>query len=96
MSLHYTPIPQNNTYFFLILQNKWDFSLDILFEHHYDTSLINLYLLLKSYIIDKNFIIKSILLISKEATQENDASLAIYYQLSLRRFSQLSYLEFVD
>ena len=96
MSKEYIKIPQNDFMFFYIFKNEWDSSVDILFEHRFDTSLINLFLLLKSYLINTNFLIKAVFLISKIVINENDALLSVYYQISLKKFKQMNYLEFVD
>lgn len=96
MITEYKPIPQNNSLCFIIRRGEWRSSIDILFEHHLDTSLTNLFLIIKSYLLNKDLIIKHIYMISKNYIEENEADLRVYHSIKIRRLARFNFHEFIE
>lgn len=96
MITEYKPIPQNNSLFFIIQEGEWRSSVDILFEHHFDTSLTNLFLIIKSYLINKDLIVKHVYMVSKNFIEEADIDLRVYHSVKVRRLVRFNFYEFIE
>jgi protein associated with RNAse G/E len=86
-------IPQNkNTFFTINKSNNYNYAVEIKINLKEDISILNLFLLLKSYINDNVFLTTSIGCIFKE----KDGKRFITDNLSLRYFNKMNQFDFEE
>ncbi len=85
----------NDNEFYNIKKNKWNNSFDIEFETNVNNlNLLNLYLILKSYIYNSNLIIKNMFIYGYE--DENKNNVILLKQLDIHILYKINFLDFVS
>ena len=87
-------IPQNDNSYFLLIKGDWNYTLDIMFVHHEFLNLLNLFAILKSYVIKDEHAIKYILTISQ--IDKNEKKIFTYTAISINKLKKLDFLDFCD
>lgn len=85
----------NDNEFYNIKKNEWNNSFDIEFETNVNNlNLLNLYLILKSYIYNSNLIIKNMFIYGYE--NENKNNVILLKQLDIHILYKINFLDFVS
>lgn len=87
-----TPIPQNETSFFIIKKGNWEGSLDILFNHMEELNILNLYIILKSYFYSESYLINFFLVISLNI--EDERKISKYHNIEIKKIKKMSFFDF--
>jgi hypothetical protein len=85
-------IPANGEMFFVIKKGDWNYSVDVEFEHKYKLNTLNLYYILKSYIIKDETLIKWFFLTSR--FNENSKTVTRYKIILPKKIKYMNYLDF--
>lgn len=97
MSKDIPKIPQNKSNFFKFIINKDRFFIDIQFEHNQKIDYENLFLILKSYIINEPYFINFIFINSSENIEEvKNFKINLYHNVSVKKIEKIKYIDFKD
>jgi len=94
LTKEYNPIPQNDKKNFEIIKGNWSYSIDIKFEHFFEINILNLYAILKSYLVKEEHAIKQLLIISFQ--NESISNPTKYHSLSIKKFKKMDFLDFEE
>lgn len=85
-------IPINGKNFYLIEINHDDFFVDVIYNINlYKTNILNMFLILKSYLLDDKIFIGKIFIIAKSTT---DNRIPIFHNIDYFKLKEMSYIDF--
>lgn len=94
--LNKIPLENKKNIFFDIVVNQDFFSIDILYNSKEKFNLENLFLILKSYTISKEILIKNIYMIgSNKDFLKNEIETKFFRCINLNQFSRNNYIDFL-
>lgn len=96
LSTNNVKIPQNSKSFFVIKRGSWKNSIDIVINNHEIVDLGNLYLILKSYVLDASLGLIAIKIISYDDVCDDHKKVYTYSSVDIRKLSRMNIREFTD
>jgi hypothetical protein len=90
-------IPANKNKNFHFNKNNYYWGIDVLFDHTENINLENLFLIFKSYITNKEILLKSIYIIGENSIETvYNKKITIFHHISTNKLQKMSYIDFCE
>ena len=86
--------PQNNKKFFLIDKGDWGYAVDIKFAHLEPVNMVNLFCILKSYVIKNEHAVRHVLSMS-QLDKDDKKKICTYSLIPADKLKKVDFIDFV-